>query len=269
MESSRELVKVSNRWVVVGQFSVLSAVVSWDKRSLCVYGLVEVKKKRSLRFSSHLPRLKLSVFLRDSSNYFNLSLSFNGCYEIVIVAINIRFVFVCVATFDMTRNVTTRAEFLEPSVINCAFNFRTTNILIASVTLWASSNSFSITSCIRWGCTLICAALKLHTKWSNVQHASAPTTTILPSTVWTTSLQTGKYRSVDSPTINKEKQKNKTITLSISFLYFYIQTPPQKGEIPVLNGNGFDFYSRYYINFRSNNLMKFMNPLNPHQVLVK
>ena len=85
-------------------------------------------------------------------------------------------------------NLATWAEFLESPgysiVINSTFTFHTM-FLAVSTTLWYSLNSWSISSWIRLHCTLICVVFKSHMEWSNAQHVSTSTTTMLPTTVGT------------------------------------------------------------------------------------
>ena len=74
---------------------------------------------------------------------------------------------------------TTQAKFLDLfgycSVINCTFDFHTTNVFGHF-----HLNTSSISSQISLHCTFICAAFKSN-MWSNAQHVRALTTTILPT----------------------------------------------------------------------------------------
>ena len=59
--------------------------------------------------------------------------------------------------------------------------------LVGSTQLYPSLNSWSISFQIKLHSTFICVAFKSHMEWSNV-YVSTPTTVILPSTAWITSI---------------------------------------------------------------------------------
>ena len=65
--------------------------------------------------------------------------------------------------------------------INCVFTFATTIIFGYLNSVMVQFKVENISSWIRW-CMFISVAFKSHEEWSNSQHVSTPTTTILPTT---------------------------------------------------------------------------------------
>ena len=92
---------------------------------------------------------------------------------------------------QIVKVLATEVNFFHPSgfwtIINCILTFCTKMLFVASVALWSSLNSNSISSQIRLHCTFICSAFRSHTAKNDAQHVSTPTTTILwvPSTAFT------------------------------------------------------------------------------------
>ena len=68
---------------------------------------------------------------------------------------------------DVLANWENLLEQSFATMIKCAFIFLTTNILVASTTLWSNSNWKSISSWIRLCDTFTCVTFKSPTHWSN------------------------------------------------------------------------------------------------------
>ena len=85
------------------------------------------------------------------------------------------------------------SRFLQPErnffdslvLVSNAPSLFTWMFFVASATLEPSSISRNVKSWIILRCWNICSAIRSHTVWSNAQHVSATTTTILPTTAST------------------------------------------------------------------------------------